>query len=35
MRIEGSGGLRGVFCWELAGDTADGELLDALHAALS
>ncbi|MFI5908357.1 glycoside hydrolase family 18 protein [Dactylosporangium sp. NPDC051541] len=28
-------GLRGVFCWELAGDTADGELLGALHSALS
>ncbi|GAA3456798.1 glycoside hydrolase family 18 protein [Dactylosporangium matsuzakiense] len=27
--------LRGVFCWELAGDTPDGELLGALHTALS
>ncbi|WP_433061445.1 glycoside hydrolase family 18 protein [Dactylosporangium sp. CS-033363] len=27
-------GLAGVFCWELGGDTPDGELLGALQAAL-
>ena len=34
-RFARANGLRGVFCWELAGDTADGELLGALHTALS